>query len=103
VRDEAGILPGCKAGPDASTTTEQEISGQRVPTLKIFVNRLAGLFGYLEPDRSTRLFLTNCRAFDRISVRCHVIDAKTDHVAPSEFAIDGEIEKRQIALASRHL
>jgi hypothetical protein len=47
--------------------------------------------------------LTNSRAFDRVSVRCYVKDAEADHVTPSELAVDGEIEERQISLPPHHL
>lgn len=96
-------MPGCEAGSGATTTTEQEVPGKLVPTLKIFVDRLARLLGDLESDRSPRLALTNRRAFDRVSVRCHIKNAETYYIAPSEFAVDGEIEKRQITLPPRHL
>jgi hypothetical protein len=98
-----GILPGCETGSDAATTNEQEIPAKLVPPLKIFVDRMARLLGDLKANRSTRLALTNGRAFDRVSVRCHVKDAEAHHVALSEFAVDGEIEMRQITLPPRHL
>ena len=89
--------------PLPATTTEQEVSGELVPTLTIFVDRLARLLGDLEPDRSTRFPLAHGCTFNRKCVRCHVSNAETDHVTSSELTVNGEIEKGEVPLSPRHL
>ena len=58
------------------------------------------LFGDFKPHRLTGLLLTDRGTLNRVSV---CLNPQSDDIATAQLAIDGEIEKRQIALAIGHL
>ena len=70
---------------------------------KIVVDGLTGHLGQLEADGTARLPLAHIGAVERVTVWRHVIDAKGDKVAASQFAVDCKIEERQIARAQFQL
>ena len=50
-----------------------------------------------EWDGSTCLLLADVCSVDRIAIRRHVIDPEGNEVATAQLAVDGEIEKCQVA------
>jgi hypothetical protein len=64
---------------------------------------LPGLFGDLKPYRPAGLLLADRRSLNGVSVRGNILDFETDDIATTQFAVDGKIEQRQVALAVRHL
>jgi hypothetical protein len=61
------------------------------------------LFGYLEPHRHAGLFLAHRGPLDGVTVRRDVLYLEGDDIAPSQLAVDRQIEHRQVALAVRNL
>jgi hypothetical protein len=84
--EQAGILPGREAAVFATAAIEQEIAGTLPGCRKALVDRLARLFGDLEPDRRTGFALPYGRAIDGIAVRSDVLDLEAHHVAPAQLA-----------------
>ena len=70
---------------------------------EVFINRLAGLFGDLEPYRPAGFLLADRRSLNGVPVRGDVLDFESDDIATAQLAVDGEIEQRQVALAVCHL
>jgi hypothetical protein len=75
---------------------EQKIPATFPGHRKVLIDRLAGLLGDLEPDRKTGLVLPHGRTVQSIAMWCDVFDLETHDVAATQFAIDREIEERQI-------
>jgi hypothetical protein len=96
-------LSGRHAAVATATAAEQKFAGLPSGRLDVVVDGLPRLLGQLEPDRPTGLLLPHHRAIDRITARCHVLDAQCDHVAAPQLAVDRKIEHRQIARSTIHL
>jgi hypothetical protein len=62
----------------------------------VIIDGLTGLFGDLEPDRTTRLPLAYCCTINRIAVGRNILDPEAHHITPSQFAIDRKIEERKV-------
>ena len=84
-------------------TGEQKLTRLSTGQLQVFVDRLAGLVRQFETHWPAGLLLTDGCAIHRITTRRHVIDANSDYVTAAQFAVDGKIEEREIALALSHL
>src|ERR1700692_171836 len=95
VSEDTGILWGREGLLGPALSGKQELSLLPVSRAKIFIDRLPGLFGDLEPHRPAGLLLADRRTFNRISVWGNVLDLERHDIAPAQLAIDGEIEKRQ--------
>ena len=61
------------------------------------------LVGQLKPHRPTSLLLPNSRAVHRVAAWRYIVDTNGYHVAATQLAVDGEIEQREIPLATLHL
>jgi hypothetical protein len=61
------------------------------------LQRGAGLFRDLEPDRTIGLVLDNCRSVSNLTAYGDVIDSNADEIAAAKLAVDGKVEHRQIA------
>src|SRR5579864_3863751 len=87
--DEPGVLPRRHA-PAAPSTAAREQELTRLPGcgFEVLVDCLAGLLRQLEPDRTSGLLLTHCRAGDGNTLGRNVVHHQPDHVAASELAID---------------
>jgi hypothetical protein len=80
-----------------ASSCEQELAWFLTGRPDVIVHRLAGLFRQFKPDGPSGLFLAYGRPIDGIAVRSNVLDLESDDIAPSQFAVDGQIEHRQIA------
>jgi hypothetical protein len=60
------------------------------------VNRLARLLCDLEANGPSRLSLADASPIDGTAIGCYVSDPQTDDVTSTKFAIDGEVEQREI-------
>jgi hypothetical protein len=85
-----------KPGDDVETKDHSGVSF----AVKVFtvIHRYGG------PDfavyGTARLLLADARSIGRIAARRNVIDSQSDYVASTEFAIDSDVEQRQIANAT---
>ncbi|MCK1495246.1 hypothetical protein IVB14_33775 [Bradyrhizobium sp. 180] len=61
------------------------------------IEGLAGRLGKLEFDGTTGLLLADTGSIGRIAAGCDIIDFEGDNVATTKFAIDSDVEQRQIA------
>jgi hypothetical protein len=61
------------------------------------------LHGKFEPDRAASLFLTDRCSIERGAVGSYVIDANCHDITASQFAVDGEVEQSEIAVAALNL
>src|SRR6266567_3457837 len=93
--DKPSILPGREAPSAADAAGEEEIAWLRACRSQVFVDCLTGLLRQLKPDRPAGLPLTYSRTIDGSPVRSNVLDHQVDDIAPSQFAIDREIEHRE--------
>jgi hypothetical protein len=80
----------------SSASCEQELAGLFAGRPDVVIHRLAGLFRQFEPYRPSGLFLAYGRPIDGIAIRRNVLDLKSDDIAASELAVDGQIEHGQI-------
>jgi hypothetical protein len=60
-------------------------------------DRFARLLGDLKLHRPLRLLLHDNRASGDMTALHYVVHAKPDQVAPTQLAIDGEVEKRKLS------
>jgi hypothetical protein len=76
----------------APTASKKKAPRLSVGEVEIFVNRLVGLLGDLEPDRTAGFLLAHRRALHGVAKGCDILDLQAHHVATAQLAIDGEIE-----------
>src|SRR5712691_3984224 len=88
--DEPRVLPRRHAQSRLSAG-EQEFAGLLAGRLHVVVDRLTGLLGQLESNRTTSFLLSHGRAIDGITVGSHVVDSDGDNVTTAQLAVDGEI------------
>src|SRR5580700_5485770 len=67
------------------------------------VDRRSGLFGDLKLDRPTRFLLDHGGAVRHSATSAHIVDAQPHEIATPQLAIDGQIEKREVAFTSLKL
>jgi len=98
--DQSSILTCRNSSVAAATAGKEVLTRLFVGGSDVVVDGLTGLLGHLEPDRLAGLLLAHRRAIDSMSVRRHIFHLEADDVAASQFAIDGQIEHREIACSS---
>ena len=64
------------------------------------VDRLARLLRNLEANRPPCFELSNGGSIDGITMGCHISNPQAYQVAPTKFAVDGEVEQCEISEAS---
>src|SRR5450759_1227688 len=82
---------------------EQEFSGFLGGRPDVVIHRLAGLFRQFKSYGSPILSLAHGCPVGTIAVRSNVLDLDSDDIAASQFAVDGQIEHRQIARSLLYL
>ena len=87
-------MPGRKAQLRLALCGEKKLSSFPVCHAEVFVDRLAGLFGDLEPYWPARLLLPDCRSLDGVSMWGNILDFESDDIATVQLAVDGKIEER---------
>jgi hypothetical protein len=79
------------------TTWEQEITFLKRAPDNPAMHRIAGLFGQFELNRTPRFLLhKNSTLFDAASLT-HITDTQSHQITASELAVNGQVEKSQIA------
>ncbi len=78
------------------TASENEIAGRLSSGLEVVIDRLAGLLGDLELDRSAGLPLAHSGSINGVPMRCDILHLEAHHVTTPQLAIDCQIEERQI-------
>jgi hypothetical protein len=101
--DQPCILSRRQPTPAATTPCEKDIASFPACQTQIIVKGLTRLFGQLEPDWSTCLLLPDCSTVESVAVRSYVIDPNCYDITAAQFAIDREVEQREVARASREL
>lgn len=76
---------------------KEVVAGHLGVYTEISVDRLPGLLCDLEADRSAGLALAYGRSRTRVTIRSDIVDFEGDEIAAAQFAVDGEIEQREIA------
>src|ERR1051326_2741397 len=66
-------------------------------------DRGPGPFGNFERDRSAGLLLDHGRAIPHPAADAHVIDPQGHQIAAAQFAVDREVEQREITLPTLQL
>src|SRR5208282_49916 len=101
--EETGILSGREAMLGPTLCGKKELSLLPVRRAEVFVDRLPGLFGDLEPHRPAGLLLADRGTFNGVAVWGNILDLESHDIATAQLAVDGEVEQRQVALAVCHL
>ncbi len=96
LREKASILARREAAIWTPTAGEQEIVGFLASGLEVVIDRLAGLLGDLELDRSAGLPLAHSGSIDGVPLRRDILHLEVHHVTAPQLAIDCQIEERQI-------
>src|SRR5215467_4775717 len=65
--------------------------------MKVIVQSLPHQFGQFKPNGSPGLPLPDSRSVNGIAIGRHVIHAQGDEITAAKFAVDGQIEHRQVA------
>ena len=99
---KAGVL-ACREPPVAVATSKQERAGLPAGQSEILLDGLPRLLGEFEPDRAPRLLLADRRSIERVAVGGYVIDTHRNDITAAQFAVDGEVEQREIADAALEL
>lgn len=68
---------------------------------QIVINRGSGMVRLFKLDCPASFLLPDCSPIQRITVRRNIFDPQSNRVAATEFAVDREVEKCQIADSSR--
>jgi hypothetical protein len=76
---------------------EEILAVSRVDLRKPGLDRGAGLLGELELNQPACLLLNDSGAVSTSAAGANIVDLHTHKVAASEFAIDGKIEKSEVA------
>jgi hypothetical protein len=91
--DDPGILPGrqvrLRSDPAGKEAPGVPVSNVGKPRL----DRGSGLLGDLELHRTARLLLNCGRAVTDPTADADIVDLKPHEIAPSEFAVDREVEE----------
>ena len=83
--------------PLPSTAGEKIIAGCSSHRAEVVIDGLPGLFGQLEPNRATGLPLPDGCPVECIAMRSDIGHSQADDIASAQFAVDGDIEQRQVA------
>jgi hypothetical protein len=94
--EQPGILT-CRQMAVLPLPSEEMVARHRLRRCQKILDRLAGLFSDLEPDRSDRRALTDRRAIDHITTGSNIFDHNADEVTAAQLAIDRKIEQRQVS------
>jgi|SRR6266436_10320754 len=79
-RDETGVLPRRHALPRPTPPDEQKLATFPAGSMYVVINRLAGLFGHLEPNRLAGLPLPDRRSIDGVSTWGNILDLEGDDI-----------------------
>ena len=96
-------MPGRQIAATTTTPGEKVITSLLAAVCQIVVDGLARLLRDLELDRAPRLSLADGGSVDGVAMRRNVADPEPHEIAPSEFAIHGEVEKGEVARSSCQL
>jgi hypothetical protein len=83
--------------PASAAAREEELASLLPGGPQVLIDCLTGLLRQLESDWPARLSLTHRRTVDGNTLRSYVIHRQVDDIAPSQLAIDREIEHREVA------
>ena len=97
--DDAGVLACRKVRVLPETAREQILSPYFTETGQPISDSASGLLGDFELNRSARLLLDYRRSIANLPARAHVVDLEPNEVAAPQFAVNGQIEHREIAFA----
>jgi len=95
--NQARILPGRQTAIGPPPASEQELSRSSASDPQMLVDGMPGLFGQLEPNRTTGLFLTNGSPVEGVTIGCNIVNADCYHVTAAQLTVDRKIEEGQIA------
>src|SRR5258705_11127195 len=101
--DQPRILSRRQPTPAAATPSEKEVASFPACQTQIIIKGLTRLLGQLEPDWSTCLLLPDCCTVKSVAIRRHIIDPNCYNITASQFAVDREVEHREVACASLDL
>jgi hypothetical protein len=101
--NEARILPGGQMLIRATAAREQALARLPVGDPQIVVQCLPRHLCQFEPNGPTCLPLADVGSIDGVAVGCYVIHSEGDEIAAAQFAVDGEVEQRQVARAALKL
>lgn len=76
---------------------EKILAVSRFDLRKPVLDRDAGLLGDLELNRLACLLLNDSGAVSNAVAGAHIVDLQSHKIAASEYAIDGQIEKSEVA------
>ena len=98
--DDAGVLPRRQVRLSPQTAWEQISPLASVDGGEPLADSNAGLFGDFELNRSACLLLDYRRSIANPPTRAHVVDLEPNEVAAPQFAVNGQIEHREITFAA---
>jgi hypothetical protein len=97
LRNQARILPRRHGPCRSSPAGEKELAGPLGRLPEIVIYGLPGRLRQLKPDRPSGFLLSYGCPVDRISVRRNVLHLESDQITATQFAIDRQVEHRQVA------
>jgi hypothetical protein len=101
--NETCVLPCRDTAARPGPRAEQEFPRLLAGCPDVIVDRLPGLLRHLEPNRVAGLSLADSHPVHGISVRGNVLDLESDDIATAQFAVDGQVEQRQVTRATLDL
>jgi hypothetical protein len=100
---DTGVLPSRQMGPVVDATWKEVDASVFWALVQPILHRRSGLFRNLKLNRTAGLALDDRRPVSDAAAGGKVIDPEADEVAAAQFAVNGEVEHRQITLAALHL
>jgi hypothetical protein len=98
--DDAGVLACREVQLVPKTAWEQVLTPYAVETRQPISDSASGLLGDFELNRSACLLLDYRRSIANPPTRAHVVDLEPNEVAAPQFAVNGQIEHREITFAA---
>ena len=77
--------------------SEQKFAGGQTTGREVGINRLSGLFGDLELNRSASFSLPYRGTIDGIAVRSDIFDLEADDIASAQLAVYRQIEQSEVS------
>ena len=102
VAHDPGILARGKVWASMETAWPEILTANHFGIVDPSLQRLARRVGDLEAHGFARLALRDRSAFFNAARRVHVVHLQANQIAASEFAVDGHVEQREIALVVGH-
>jgi hypothetical protein len=94
---QARILPGRQMPINTLAAREEKLRRRPSCRFEVGIDCLASLLGEFKLDGTPGLLLPHAGAINRVAARGNISNPEADQIAAAQFAVNAEVEERQIA------